>query len=91
MKAYNITEFIVCEEVDHFMSGEEYKGCRCARCRADIMALALNQLPAKYVVTEKGEVISKLESSILQKQIDILAAVVTAGKIVSSSPRHKNI
>ena len=62
--------------------------CLCDRCRMDIMALALNNLPSKYVVTDRGEVYAK--TSLLQQQfeVDVLAATMSAAMIVSKNPRH---
>ena len=80
-------ELVTCE-VDRMMKGENYKGCLCERCRADSIALALNRLPAKYVVTEKGEAISKVVASLPQNQVDILTAIAEASQIVKNHPRH---
>jgi len=62
--------------------------CLCERCSMDIMALALNNLPNKYIVTDEGEVYAK--TSLLQQQfeVDIIAAIMNALMIVSKNPRH---
>lgn len=86
---YNVMEEFVKEEVEHLMNQEDYKGCTCERCRSDIIAMALNKLPAKYVVTEQGEVICKVEATIPQNRVDILTAVAEAATMVQKSPRHK--
>ncbi|MBE6022732.1 MAG: competence protein ComFB [Cellulosilyticum sp.] len=88
MIIYNIMEEFVSKEVNHLIAGKNYKGCLCERCKADIMALALNQLPAKYVVTEQGQAICKVVATMPQNKVDILAAVVEASKMVMVSPRH---
>ena len=63
--------------------------CTCPRCRKDILALALNKLPPKYAVSDKG--INYTKISFLQRQFnaDITRTVAEAAKIVASSPRHK--
>jgi len=33
--------------------------CTCERCQADIMALALNQLPAHYFVSSRSEIMTQ--------------------------------
>ncbi len=81
-------EKFVGDEVDRLIMDDNYKGCRCERCIADMIALALNSLPAKYVVTEKGAMISKVVASLPQNQVDVLAAVVAASKVVEKHPRH---
>ena len=62
--------------------------CTCEKCRYDIMAVALNALPPKYIVTSTGQLYTKL--SVLQQQfdVDIIAALTQAVNIVSASPRH---
>jgi len=62
--------------------------CSCERCRLDILALSLNQLPPRYVVTGKGDSYSRAEMLELQKGVDILSMVVSAIKTVQSKPRH---
>ena len=81
-------EQFVKEQVEYLIAQESYKGCACERCRLDMAAMALNKLPAKYVVTEQGEAICKVEATIPQNRVDILAAVAEAAKIVQSLPRH---
>lgn len=62
--------------------------CKCKQCRADIMAIALNNLPTKYVVTKEGEAYSKTDILIQQFEIDIITAVTKAVEVVKKSPRH---
>jgi len=62
--------------------------CQCDMCSSDIMAIALNALPPKYVVTEKGELYSKLSTLRQQFDVDIIAAITKAAVIVGRAPRH---
>lgn len=62
--------------------------CRCERCRADIMAIALNNLPTKYVVTQKGEKFAKLTSLQNQFDVDIMTEITKAVEIVKNNKRH---
>ena len=62
--------------------------CLCDRCRMDIIAIALNSLPSKYIVSEEGEVYAKASALQQQIEVDIIAATVKAVKIVSEKPRH---
>lgn len=62
--------------------------CKCDRCLEDMKAMALNQLPSKYVSTHNGELFSKLNSLMRQNSIDINVAVSYAIKIVSERPSH---
>ena len=89
MILYNVMEKLVYEELEKIIREKGYKGCTCENCKADIMALALNKLPPKYVVTEQGELISKVIATLPQNQVDILAAVVEASKQVEKAPNHE--
>jgi competence protein ComFB len=62
--------------------------CLCDRCRDDIMALALNHLPSKYIVSEEGEVFAKVSSFHQQAEIDVISATAKAIMTVSKNPRH---
>lgn len=63
--------------------------CTCERCQLDIIALALNRLPPRYVVSEKGEVYARaLGLNTNQYEIDILHAILVAIKLVGLQPRH---
>lgn len=35
--------------------------CKCKKCRLDVISLALNNLPPKYVVTDKGALYTQNE------------------------------
>jgi competence protein ComFB len=62
--------------------------CTCDNCLHDILAIALNSLPAKYVVTKKGEMYTKLNNLQHQFDVDIVSAIAKASVIVSRNPRH---
>jgi competence protein ComFB len=62
--------------------------CKCDNCIHDIYALALNNLPPKYVVSKKGQVYTRLSALINQFEVDIISAITNGSVIVSKSPRH---
>ena len=62
--------------------------CSCERCRADVKALALNNLPPRYVVSVSGDVYSHFDAMNVQMQVNITAAVASAIRIVRNSPHH---
>lgn len=62
--------------------------CRCNQCKTDIMAITLNMLPTKYVVTKEGTAYTKTNLLIQQFEIDIITAITKAAEIVKKSPRH---
>jgi len=61
--------------------------CKCEKCKYDIAALALNKLKPHYVVTEKGEIYSKVQELYVQNAADVTTAILEAIKIVSENPR----
>jgi len=67
---------------------DNLNACKCENCQLDILAIALNSLPTKYVVTKRGELYTKI--NILQHQfdVDIVSAIAKATVIVSRNPRH---
>lgn len=63
--------------------------CKCEKCVDDMMAIALNRLPSKYVSTPRGELFSRVGSSLeKQNSLDIEFAVVSAIEFVSTHPHH---
>lgn len=62
--------------------------CQCDVCKHDIVAIALNNLPPKYVVREQGELYSKINSLDTQYRIDVITALTRAIMIVKDRPRH---
>lgn len=82
----NIMEYLVEEEYSRAASS--LGCCTCEKCRSDIIAYALNQLPPKYVATEKGEVYSKTFILRNQHRTDIMAALAKASALVREQPRH---
>ena len=48
---YNVMEFVVNDEIDELIA--ERRGCFCRACRANVFALALNELPPRYVTDER--------------------------------------
>lgn len=62
--------------------------CQCERCQLDIASYALNRLPAKYVVSEEGELISRFITNNGQEGLDVTTVVVKAIQIISKHPNH---
>jgi len=56
----NYMEEIVFSSIKEVL--DDIKVCSCDKCILDIAAIALNELPPKYIVTEKGELYSKVDS-----------------------------
>jgi len=62
--------------------------CKCEKCKLDIAAIALNNLPPKYVVTKKGEVYTKIDEMERQFEVNVIKEVTKAINIVSKKPHH---
>ena len=67
---------------------DDIKMCSCEKCVLDIAAIALNDLPPKYIVTEKGELYSKINALKQQFEVDVIAAITKAAVLVKRKPRH---
>ncbi|MFZ5353571.1 MAG: late competence development ComFB family protein [Bacillota bacterium] len=85
-KLKNYMEDIVMHKIDSLLKLMNI--CDCEKCRLDIMAIALNDLPAKYVVTEKGELFTKIRELENQFEVDVETAIIKAAVFVSKNPKH---
>lgn len=82
----NYMEAIVMNAMDDIL--KDINMCKCDKCRLDIAAKALNDLPPQYVVTEKGEVYSKIKQLQTQFEVDVIAAITKAAILVKRNPMH---
>lgn len=90
MKVKNYMEEIVEALLPHILNEETYKNqCTCEQCINDIKAIALNKLPPKYITSEQGEVLSKVNRFNVQSEIDVKTALIEAIEKVNNSPNHK--
>lgn len=85
-KLKNYMEDIVQKKVDSVLNIMNI--CKCDKCRLDIMAIALNDLPPKYVVTDTGELYTKVKELEQQFEVDVETAIVKAAVFVSKNPKH---
>lgn len=82
----NVAEVIANEKIDEIMKRMDV--CSCSRCKADVLALALNSLPTKYVTSDAGKQYIQLNSYKRQFETDVTSALIKACLIVKSSPKH---
>jgi competence protein ComFB len=82
----NLMEELVDSRLDEYMRSEAV--CQCERCRADVMALALNNLQPKYVVSVSGEVYSRYDAVKSQFQADVITTILCAIAVINKRPRH---
>ena len=62
--------------------------CMCDRCRTDMMMIALNNLPPRYVSTHKGAVLLRVEGMEIQYEVEVMTETMRAMQIVGSQPHH---
>ena len=82
----NYMEEIVFSQMNDILN--DINVCTCDKCLLDIAAIALNDLPPKYIVTEKGELYSKINTLGQQFEVDVVSAVTKAAVLVKRKPRH---
>lgn len=82
----NYMEEIVFSLMDEIL--DDISVCKCEKCLTDIAAIALNDLPPKYVVTEQGELFSKVNTLRQQFEVDVIAAITKAAVLVKRRPQH---
>lgn len=85
-KLKNYMEELVIKKTDELLKLMNI--CKCEKCRLDIIAIALNSLPSKYVVTDKGELFTKVREMEQQFEVDVEAEIIKAAVFVSKNPRH---
>ena len=83
----NMHEDIVAENVKERITAMDM--CSCAKCFSDACALALNELPPKYVTTRQGKLLTMAFQ--LRREIadDISVIVTRALHTVKQSPKHE--
>jgi competence protein ComFB len=82
-------ELLVWEMLDKVLE-KRLDVCKCESCRYDIVALALNDLPPRYVVSQKGETYTRAMTLGQQFSIDIIAKITQAANVVAMHPRHNS-
>ena len=87
MELKNYMEIVVRDVVEQELKKIDKEWAKDERRRLDIMAIILNRLPARYVVTGKGWIMTKIKETEVQFQADILREMVRAINIVEHNPR----
>ena len=88
MVSKNLLKKRVEEEVAEVLE-ESDKFCACEQCRADVSALALNNLRPRYAGSDEGEVVlESTDISSTQTEMDIYRTILEAAKVVNKRPHH---
>ncbi|MCL6633625.1 MAG: late competence development ComFB family protein [Alicyclobacillus herbarius] len=88
MALLNVTETLARMLFDETLASAGKVVCDCPRCRDDILAYALNRLPAHYVTSDLGEAYVKAQFLNSQMQLDLLRELTIAADVVGKHPRH---
>ena len=83
----NIMENMVEDKLEQLLP--ELNCCTCDICKTDILCYALNRLKPKYVSTEQGELLSKVDSISVTYGAAILTELAAGAEIVRKNPHHK--
>lgn len=62
--------------------------CKCQKCKLDMMVYALNRLPARYVITNRGRLYTKLREQEIQFRADVVKELTKAIIYISKNPEH---
>ncbi|MDR2933603.1 MAG: late competence development ComFB family protein [Oscillospiraceae bacterium] len=62
--------------------------CKCEKCFKDVCAIVLNKLPARYVTTRKGTLLSQIPQMSRENHAEMTILIAQALKMVSESPQH---
>lgn len=84
----NQMEDVVWSAIDKLLQ-ERPDICDCEKCRMDMAAIALNELPPCYAVTDRGKVFAKVSQLECQFETDVLLAVLRAVEKVGKNPQHQ--
>lgn len=87
MRLVNYMEDVVISYVDKVIT-QDTDFCGCPRCRLDVIAMALNDVKPKYVVTPKGFAYARMDNLEAQFEADTIVSVSKALKAVKEHPRH---
>ncbi|MCI8294266.1 MAG: hypothetical protein HFH53_12160 [Hespellia sp.] len=84
--AVNMMERIVKDKIIYFM--RQFDVCTCDRCVADTIALTLNGLMPKYIVTTPAAVDPLVSFNTNRYIVDVTVEATKACAIVKENPRH---
>lgn len=84
---FNVMQALVEDKVDKYM--KMFGLCTCNRCHIDVVALALSNLPPKYVVAKPHELIPRLSMYEQKFSVVVVTQVMSACRKVLDRPHHQ--
>lgn len=86
LNVFNVVEIIARENIADMMVRMDM--CTCSKCACDVLALALNSLPTKYVTSHAGKQYIQLDAYKKQLETDVEIALMKACFTVKAAPNH---
>lgn len=84
---HNVMEDVIRTEIDEYI--DSLGICTCPVCRRDLLTLTLNNVPPKYVTSEKGAAITKAERiTSRDEKIKLLTEITYYAQMVKQRPNH---
>jgi competence protein ComFB len=87
MEMHNYMEDIISDRMETILKTMP-DVCKCERCKLDRLALALNNMKPKYIVSSKGRLYAKISQLQGQFDVDIVRVITDAIVRIDQSPRH---
>lgn len=88
MQLVNFMEDAVKRALEEMLEAPAYRSHPLdEKARLDVLAYALNHLPPKYVVTEKGHLYTRVNELKQQFKTDILVELTKAVRHIQANPR----
>ncbi|WP_251032462.1 late competence development ComFB family protein [Mesobacillus foraminis] len=85
----NVMEELVATLVNVLMMSPDYQTfCHCQKCRTDIIAISLNNLPSHYVTTEEGRKMVFEQLNTNENRTWINKRIISAIHLVGKYPKH---
>ncbi|MCT4661266.1 MAG: late competence development ComFB family protein [Tissierellales bacterium] len=88
LKAHNMVEIEVRKELENQLKKRK-QICHCEQCKEDMVAIALNNLKPRYVVSYKGETYTRIKELEIQFMVDVTREVIKAIELVNREPHHE--
>lgn len=85
-KFVNVMDIVVEDRLTEFI--ERFRVCQCNRCRLDTKALAMSNLPSKYIVTLESSITPLMSFYKNKYSINIITELTKACLAVLENPRH---
>ena len=83
---FNLTQAVVESKAEKLM--KQLGMCTCSRCKVDVTAIALTNLPPKYVATQNRDILPLLSMYEEKYSVAVTVQVMNACRMVMKRPHH---